>query len=272
MPPPARTAGGERVGPGRRRGAGRRRGPALVCTPARWPAVVLGRRPGCVLPGGAGLRADSFPDRNRRGRRGGAGRDLRLCPADRRFRLVLGSERLRATGQRRGRLRQHGRGDRGAAGSRCGSARDERDLRLCPVGGWCRELLGPLGPVSTRGLAVLPGDAPRWRRSSSAGELAAHCPGGPCRKTTCACAPRTARFCVRGDNSYGQLGRDQPIDSGQELLPVPGLPAVASLAVGATHACALGRDGEVYCWGHNFFGQLGDGTRDQQHGVVRVVW
>lgn len=36
--------------------------------------------------------------------------------------------------------------------------------------------------------------------------------------------------------------------------------AVAQLATGVTHSCALGTDGQVRCWGANAQGQIGDGT------------
>ena len=35
------------------------------------------------------------------------------------------------------------------------------------------------------------------------------------------------------------------------------LPPVRELAVGGSHACALTLAGEIYCWGHNGYGQLG---------------
>ncbi len=38
------------------------------------------------------------------------------------------------------------------------------------------------------------------------------------------------------------------------------LQGVTSVARGLHHACALTDDGEVYCWGANYNGQLGDGT------------
>jgi hypothetical protein len=42
--------------------------------------------------------------------------------------------------------------------------------------------------------------------------------------------------------------------------PVAGLPALASVSVGDGHACGLTPDGEAWCWGHNYAGQLGDGA------------
>ena len=34
---------------------------------------------------------------------------------------------------------------------------------------------------------------------------------------------------------------------------------LSPIAVGADHACAIKPDGEVYCWGTNYAGQLGYG-------------
>jgi alpha-tubulin suppressor-like RCC1 family protein len=42
--------------------------------------------------------------------------------------------------------------------------------------------------------------------------------------------------------------------------PVPGLTGVAQLTGGSSHACALLEDGTARCWGHNEWGQLGDGA------------
>ncbi|MFN7002096.1 MAG: Ig-like domain repeat protein [Roseinatronobacter sp.] len=39
---------------------------------------------------------------------------------------------------------------------------------------------------------------------------------------------------------------------------------IAQIAVGGEHACALTFGGEVYCWGSNARGQLGDGNRDDR--------
>ncbi len=33
-----------------------------------------------------------------------------------------------------------------------------------------------------------------------------------------------------------------------------------SVSAGASHSCTVTPDGDMYCWGHNQFGQLGDGT------------
>lgn len=45
------------------------------------------------------------------------------------------------------------------------------------------------------------------------------------------------------------------------VTPAAGAPAVATIAAGDFHACALLGDGTVRCWGGNHMGQLADGTR-----------
>ena len=76
-----------------------------------------------------------------------------------------------------------------------------------------------------------------------------------------------------GDNTAGQLGQGDTSDRGDgasemgaNLLAVDlgtrpsGLPReVKQITAGALHACALFDNGQVKCWGHNAYGQLGLG-------------
>lgn len=42
---------------------------------------------------------------------------------------------------------------------------------------------------------------------------------------------------------------------------IPGMPStMTNVSVGSSHACALAANGDVYCWGSNGSGQIGDGT------------
>ena len=68
-----------------------------------------------------------------------------------------------------------------------------------------------------------------------------------------------------GSNSHQQLGNfvvsNNPVlQSTAWAVPVLGLPSswhAVDVDVGARHACAIGVDGDVYCWGDNAHGQLG---------------
>ena len=73
-----------------------------------------------------------------------------------------------------------------------------------------------------------------------------------------------------GHNQLGQLG-----DGGttRQLTPVTvsGLSSgVADIGAGVGHSCALTTDGGVKCWGDGYFGQLGNGDRNQSLTPVNV--
>jgi alpha-tubulin suppressor-like RCC1 family protein len=63
-----------------------------------------------------------------------------------------------------------------------------------------------------------------------------------------------------GANSSGQLGSGTI--GGDRATPqqIPRLTEVAAIAAGGGHSLALKRDGSVWAWGSDRFGQLGDGT------------
>lgn len=82
---------------------------------------------------------------------------------------------------------------------------------------------------------------------------------------TCALQADGRALCW-GSNQNGQLLLT-PDASGQDAFalapqPIPPLEAlaVAELGIGETHACARTRYGDVYCWGSNERGQVGDGS------------
>lgn len=80
-----------------------------------------------------------------------------------------------------------------------------------------------------------------------------------------ACAIKSNKVYCWGDNLYGQLGNSSfmgikslvPI----EVLGLPSNQTISSIATGNDFACALSQ-GEAYCWGDNFYGQLGINTTD----------
>ena len=84
-----------------------------------------------------------------------------------------------------------------------------------------------------------------------------------------------------GNNTYGQLGNGGT--STKQNTPVmvrmpdrntyPDLPAdftYLQVSAGWRHSLALGSDGNVYAWGYNTYGQLGDGTTSSRNTPVRV--
>ncbi|MEC9072301.1 MAG: hypothetical protein VX938_07990, partial [Myxococcota bacterium] len=65
-----------------------------------------------------------------------------------------------------------------------------------------------------------------------------------------------------GNDTYGQLGNGPGDNSAVWVEEVDAaLPTLVDVAVGRHHACVLAEGGQVYCWGRNHMGQLGDGTQ-----------
>lgn len=90
---------------------------------------------------------------------------------------------------------------------------------------------------------------------------------------TCALTTAGAVKCW-GLNYYGQLGNGSGAWGATERLPVDvvGLNSgVAAISAGSGHACALTTEGDVWCWGRNHDGQLGDGGTTQQPVPVAVT-
>ncbi|MFZ0041926.1 MAG: hypothetical protein WAK93_11510 [Solirubrobacteraceae bacterium] len=82
-----------------------------------------------------------------------------------------------------------------------------------------------------------------------------------------------------GGNAYGDLGDGTargPEKCGLDRcsrrpVAVHGIARATSIAVGAFHACAALANGHVRCWGFNYYGQLGDGTRTDRTRPVAVA-
>lgn len=87
---------------------------------------------------------------------------------------------------------------------------------------------------------------------------------------SCAIRGTTGEVLCWGHNAFGQLG-DGSADDRPLAVVVGGLPAddghsdhdphhAVALTAGEGHTCAVLDDGTARCWGHNYYGQLGNNT------------
>lgn len=76
---------------------------------------------------------------------------------------------------------------------------------------------------------------------------------------------------VWGDNSFGQLGDGSTTQSSApvQVTTLSGMP-VTAVEAGAYHTVALRKDGTVWTWGYNDYGQLGNGSTAQSSIPVQV--
>ena len=85
------------------------------------------------------------------------------------------------------------------------------------------------------------------------------------------CAVTTGReiYCW-GDNSFSLLAAETWEDQNSAVAAsdIPG--PVLGVAVGGDHLCVIVEGGDVWCWGNNDGGQLGQGSTEEQEGPVRV--
>lgn len=78
-----------------------------------------------------------------------------------------------------------------------------------------------------------------------------------------------------GANQFAQQGDPELATLRNTTRPRPaavdGLEAVVRIAAGSFHTCSLHTNGTVRCWGHNAWGQLGDGGTEDRATPVQVV-
>ena len=89
---------------------------------------------------------------------------------------------------------------------------------------------------------------------------------------TCA-LHQTGSISCWGNNWYGQLG-DGTGGSEGDMSSVPvkvkDIDDATAISAGGDHSCALHQTGTISCWGSNWSGPLGDGTRDDSSVPVKV--
>jgi len=74
-----------------------------------------------------------------------------------------------------------------------------------------------------------------------------------------------------GDNESGELGIEG-VASASSPTAVPELPEVAAVVAGwGNRTCATSLLGDTWCWGSNGYGQLGDGTTENQPTPTPIV-
>jgi len=87
---------------------------------------------------------------------------------------------------------------------------------------------------------------------------------------TCGVTSVGAGFCWGGD-SLGVLGDGSSIWMRTAPVAVVGGLTFASVTAGATHTCGVTSSGAAYCWGRDFYGELGDGSTTDRPTPVAVV-
>jgi alpha-tubulin suppressor-like RCC1 family protein len=75
-----------------------------------------------------------------------------------------------------------------------------------------------------------------------------------------------------GWNEMGQLGNGKNTQNQDIPVQVNNLHDVKEIAAGYAHSLAVTTDGEVWAWGWNKYGQLGDGTNGDKNTPTKINW
>ncbi len=79
-----------------------------------------------------------------------------------------------------------------------------------------------------------------------------------------------------GASQYGQVGAKATescfaLPCASSPVPILDVPAFRMIAAGYSHTCALSSTGDIYCWGDNHYGQLGNDSVDATTWTPRQV-
>lgn len=90
---------------------------------------------------------------------------------------------------------------------------------------------------------------------------------------TCALSTAGQAYCW-GRNNTGQLGdtttTNRSVPVAVDVSGVLNGVTLRKISLGSGHACALSSTGDVYCWGKNSYGEIGDGTTTDRPSPVLV--
>lgn len=125
---------------------------------------------------------------------------------------------------------------------------------------WGQNTLGQLGDGTTIDRAV---PAPVSNLTHAAEISAAG-------NNTCARLESGFVWCW-GANISGTLNGELSNQISVAPVTLSGVANVVEIAVGGDHSCARLESSDVFCWGNNFFGGLGDGTTDARLYPVPVI-
>lgn len=88
---------------------------------------------------------------------------------------------------------------------------------------------------------------------------------------TCGLTGEGTAYCWGArQESHGQLGNSSAEGGSTRPVRVSTPLRFVQLAAGQVHTCGLAADGRAYCWGDNYWGQLGDGTTVDRAAPVPV--
>ncbi|MBI2889643.1 MAG: hypothetical protein HYY13_02550 [Nitrospirae bacterium] len=73
-----------------------------------------------------------------------------------------------------------------------------------------------------------------------------------------------------GDHARGQLGLGEALLAFVEPTRLDSIGGVTGIAAGAAHTCAVQSSGDLYCWGANDHGQLGNGATTDRFSPMKV--
>lgn len=87
---------------------------------------------------------------------------------------------------------------------------------------------------------------------------------------SCVLAAQSGTVTCWGDNSEGQIGVGSSAPEIATPTNLPTLSGIVAVGSGTLHSCAYKSPTEIYCWGQNLEGQLGDGTLEPKSTPVQI--